>query len=255
MSYGQNSPPVLQGRPSQSNNNVIWIVLAICLIPVFLLCSGIMVGLFLPAVQAAREAARRTQCSNNLKQIGLALHNYHSTYKSFPPAYTVDADGKKLHSWRTLLLPFLESNPVFSEIDLNKPWDDPVNLRFHEVNVSVYRCPSTELPPGYTTYQVVVDPRGLFPDGGATSLGKVTDGTSVTLAIAEAARERAVPWMQPDDIDLPAMVEHTQVRTAHTRGFNVVLADGSVHFLPTTTGEQEFKSMVTIGGGEPSGLP
>ncbi len=78
------------------------------MIPVFLVCSGILAGLLLPAVQAAREAARRVQCSNNLKQIGLALHNYNAAYKSLPPPYTVDANGQKLHSWRTLILPFIE---------------------------------------------------------------------------------------------------------------------------------------------------
>lgn len=81
--------------------SVIKICLAIAIV-------AISVALFLPATRNVRPAAYRSQCKNNLKQIGLALHNYHDEYQAFPPAYTVDADGKPLHSWRTLILPYME---------------------------------------------------------------------------------------------------------------------------------------------------
>ena len=106
-----------------------------------LACIGILVGLLLPAVQAAREAARRMQCSNNMKQIALAMHNYEAVYKAFPPAYTTDANGQPLHSWRTLLLPYMEQQALYSQIDLNKPWDDPVNLPFSQVVITHLRLP------------------------------------------------------------------------------------------------------------------
>ena len=75
-----------------------------------------MVALLLPAVQAAREAARRAQSSNNLKQIGLAMHNYHDTYGTFPPAVVTDASGKPLYSGRVLLLPFMEQAALFDAV-------------------------------------------------------------------------------------------------------------------------------------------
>ncbi len=71
---------------------------------------GILVILLLPFRRTAGDAARRMQCSNNLKMLALAMHNYHDFYKSLPPAYTVDSQGNHLHSWRTLLLPFLEES-------------------------------------------------------------------------------------------------------------------------------------------------
>src|SRR5258708_3361414 len=68
---------------------------------------GLLIGLLLPAPRSARPAARRAQCNNNLKQIALALQNYEQAHKALPPAYTVDAEGRPLHSWRTLILPYL----------------------------------------------------------------------------------------------------------------------------------------------------
>ena len=108
---------------------------------IFVLLVGL--ALMLPAVsRGSREAAKRTQCKNNLKQIMLAFHNYHDTYSAFPPAYTTDADGRRLHSWRTLLLPYLDQQKLYSSIDLAKPWNDPVNAEARKSLLHVYSCPS-----------------------------------------------------------------------------------------------------------------
>lgn len=85
-------------------------------------------ALILPAIQQAREAARRTQSKNNLKQLGLALDNYHDTHQVFPPGGTFDADGTPYQSWTVYLLPYMEATPVYSVIDTGRPWDDPVNF-------------------------------------------------------------------------------------------------------------------------------
>ena len=80
----------------------------------------LLVGLLVPATRSAGPAARRAQCVNNLKQIALALSQYEQTYQALPPAYTVDAKGKPLHSWRTLILPFLEQSELYKKIHLPK---------------------------------------------------------------------------------------------------------------------------------------
>src|ERR1700676_3675353 len=103
---------------------------------------AVLIALLLPAVQAAREAARRAQCVNNLKQIGLAMHNYHSTYDCFPPAVTADDQGRPLLSWRVLILPYLEEAPLYAQFHLDEPWDSPHNLPLASKMPRVYTCPS-----------------------------------------------------------------------------------------------------------------
>ena len=256
--FGQQPYPPMQQYPapprgSGSNTGVtIAIVAAVVAIPMLLLCVGILVGLLLPAVQAAREAARRMQCSNNMKQIALAFHNYESVYKTFPPAYTTDANGKPLHSWRTLLLPYMEQNALYSQIDFSKPWDDPVNLPFSKVAIPTYACPSGHTDsPEKTCYQVVVDPSSIFPGAKSTKIREITDGTSNTILVTEAESENAVPWMSPDNIDMATYLSLGQsIRPNHTGGSNVAFCDGSVQFLSTNVDANAAKAMVTKDAGD-----
>ena len=90
----------------------------------------IVIGLLLPMRRTASEAARRTGCGFNLRGIAQALQVYAKEHGSLPPAYTKDAQGRPLHSWRTLILPYMEEKQLFDTIDLTKPWDDPVEEEF-----------------------------------------------------------------------------------------------------------------------------
>src|SRR5262245_5824738 len=111
-----------------------------------LVVLGIIAALFallLPATRTARPAARRAQCENNLKQIALALLNYEQDYHALPPAHTVDANGRPLHSWRTLILPYLEHEALYRTIDLSKPWNHPANAKALGTSVSIFRCPES----------------------------------------------------------------------------------------------------------------
>ena len=95
------------------------------------------------AIGQAREAARRSQCKNNLKMIGLALQNYHDMYRSFPPAFVADENGKPMYSWRVLLLPHLEHAPLYKKYDLSQPWDSPANKAVLDNMPDVFACPSS----------------------------------------------------------------------------------------------------------------
>ena len=106
---------------------------------------GILIALLLPAVQAAREAARRSQCTNNLKQIALASHNYHDTFKSFPPGGLSPGEccaTPHLTNWAICLLPFIEQQSLFDRYNQNLTNEDPANAFVREQIVAPYSCPS-----------------------------------------------------------------------------------------------------------------
>jgi prepilin-type N-terminal cleavage/methylation domain-containing protein len=115
---------------------------------------AILIALLLPAVQQAREAARRTQCKNNLKQIGLALHNYHDTYRIFPPGWIAvdDTGAPSAHEgtsgvgWAAMILPYMEQQTVYSLFNPTRPLTDPVNAAFLRTQIPAYKCPSDPQP-------------------------------------------------------------------------------------------------------------
>ncbi|OHB79300.1 MAG: prepilin-type N-terminal cleavage/methylation domain-containing protein [Planctomycetes bacterium RBG_16_64_10] len=167
---------------------------------------GILVALLLPAVQAAREAARRMSCTNNLKQIGLALHNYHDTYKGFPPSAILPAGVVPFDSWspQVRLLPYVERRSLQDLIDWKQGYSSQPAVT--KTRVATYLCPSEikdeERPDGSLTHYplnyginlgtwFVYDPNtreggnGLVYPNSKTKFASVTDGTSNTLAFAE----------------------------------------------------------------------
>ncbi|WP_298858998.1 DUF1559 domain-containing protein [uncultured Gimesia sp.] len=113
---------------------------------------AILVALLLPAVQQAREAARRSSCKNNLKQIGLALHNYHETHRALPPGWIVKKRFDSHWGWGVMILPFVEQAPLYNKLSVGSPLDlsgalSDVNLLpLMQTPISVFRCPSDTAP-------------------------------------------------------------------------------------------------------------
>lgn len=213
-------------------------------------CTFVPIALLLPAVQAAREAARRAQCVNNLKQIGLAFHNYHDTYNTFPPAAIMSEDGRPLLSWRVALLPMLGEEALYREFHLNEPWDSPHNRSLETRMPQVFRCPSEpQAAPGLTTYQAIVDTTSLFTGTAqGVRISSITDGTSNTILVGEAVVP--VTWSQPVDLSLKSAQPFAGMGSNHPGGFNVLFADGAVRFLKSHLSGQSFRAMATRNGGE-----
>ncbi len=210
----------------------------------------LLVALLLPAVQAAREAARRSQCVNNLKQIGLAMHNYHSTWDCFPPAAITDENGKPLLSWRVAILPYLEQSSLYQQFHQDEPWDSPHNLPLASMMPMVYRCPSNPLiGPDETPYQVIVGPKTMFrADFKPVKITDITDGTSNTIMAAEA--RRSVTWTAPDDTVHDPTVPMSGLGSLHPGGFNTLFADGSVRFIKMSIASTVLDALFTRNGGE-----
>lgn len=221
---------------------------------VVLFVLAVLAALLLPATRRARPAAQRTQCRNNLKQIGLALYNYESDYGAFPPAYTVDANGKPLHSWRTLILPYLDQQALYKKNDLSKPWDDPANAEALQTNLPVFSCPSSTAPQGKTTYLAIVTPDSCLQPGQSRMTSEVKDGLSNTLVVVEVAPEDAVPWMAPQDADLTLLLKYNEkTKDAHTGGRHGLIGDGTVRFLSNQLSREQWRALISIKGNESVG--
>ena len=214
--------------------------------------TGVLVALLLPAVQSARTAARRMSSGNNLKQIGLALHNYHDSHKQFPVGESPTnkyQDGKPLLSWRVHLLPFVDQDALYNKFKLDEPWDSPHNIQLLDQIPPTYVCPHYEL--GNRTVYVA-------PQGPNTALGSekrvrfrdITDGTSQTIALIEAGPERAVPWTKPDDLMIDADDPVGSV-AAEQEIFQALFCDGSVQSISTAISADIFKWMIQINDGHP----
>ena len=147
-------------KTNQKNLNSAKCAFTLVEVLVVIAIIGILIGLLLPAVQAAREAARRMECTNNMKQLGLALHNYADVHNVFPSAwrgYTPDGKHANVYGdpgwgWGAAILPFMEQSPLYQKIDLKKSIADPVNRDAREMFLKAFHCPSE--PIGDKTFTI-----------------------------------------------------------------------------------------------------
>jgi hypothetical protein len=212
--------------------------------------APLTVGLALPAVQAAREAARKTYSMNNLKQLALALHMHHSTNENFPPAYTASKDGKPLLSWRVAILPFIEQTRLYEQFHKDEPWDSPHNKKLLAMMPPTFRSPRSIATAGMTTYLGVAGPHGIFPGAKPVRLQDITDGTSNTIMLVEVPDAGAVPWTKPDDF-VPDLDNPLHGLTGSwPGGFLAAFADGSVRAISYGTNAKTLKAVFTRDGGE-----
>ena len=249
-----NAPPAKQ---SMSPWAIFGIVLAVAL-AVLLVCGGILAALLWPAVNRVREVARTASCMSNMKQIGLAMHAYNDANGSFPPAYTTDKDGKPLHSWRVLILPFMDQEALYSQIKLDEPWDSPHNKQFADKMPPEFSCPSdpNQLK-GITNYAMLVGPNAISTGPKSRKLTEITDGTANTIMVAETTGGK-INWMEPRDLDVETMTfdlnddtTGNEMSSHHPAAVNAIYCDGSVRSLTKFSDNiADLKAQTTFSGNE-----
>ncbi len=236
-----------------------WIALAVGL-AVFLFCGGLVTSIGLSFLSTARESVRSTQCSNNLREIALALNAYHDAHGTYPPAYLADTKGKPMHSWRVLVLPFLGQQELFDEYDFSQPWNGPANRRLLDRMPDVYRCPAEEnLASTDTSYAMIVA-AGTISDGPTgKSRKEITDGAGKTLLVVESSPS-GISWLEPRDLDgdkITYVVNDSQqpggIRSRHPDEANAVTCSARSVTLSSANDEEQVKADTTIAGGESLG--
>jgi len=252
---------------------------------------GVLAGLLLPAVQTAHESARRTQCQNNLRQLGIGLLRYHDQHDAFPVGCVEwrswgNTTNRQL-AWSAYLLPYIEQQSLFDRLDLSKPFDDPVNARPASTVLTVYLCPSAgsehlELASGRASshyggiygerIERIVSgkriisrnnpPKGVMLYDQAVRIPEIVDGTSFTLIVAEDSRFPDGEWINGRNVFDQAFAVNSpkadpklenDIRSEHPGGANGLACGGSVHFLSEEMDLEVLAALCTRAGGEPIG--
>jgi Protein of unknown function (DUF1559) len=198
--------------------------------------------------------AERMRSANNLKQLLLALHNYHDTYGHMPHDIR-DKDGKPLLSWRVQILPFIEQDQIYKQFKLDEPWDSENNKKLIDKMPRTLRSPrQAEALKDRTTYLAPQGKGLMWDEPKGLKISQITDGTSNTIALVEADDERAVIWSKPEDITIDPKNPIAGLLGHYVEGFQVALADGSVRFIKKSIDPMVLWAMFTRNGGEAIGL-
>lgn len=197
-------------------------------------------------------ASGRAVATNNLKQLGIAMHYYHDAFGVFPPAAIVDKKGKQLLSWRVAVLPYIGHDDLYKKFKLDEPWDSPANKKVFEENPmpKVFALPGLTKDGDKTTYFRVFSGKGaMFDPVIPTRIAGITDGTSNTIMIATG--KDAVAWTKPDELTFdPAADPRELVSDFYNGGFLVTMGDGSVRLVRKAVDANILKALITRSGGE-----
>ncbi len=253
---------IVRGSETSSGfrDRITWgFTLPICLFALF--------WLMMPSLIHHPEATRRPICKDNLKQIGLAMHNYHDQFAKLPDAQSSDGKSPPV-SWRVAILPHIDHKKPNSEYDLAASWDSDENSLMAKSDVGLYVCPSVPIADRkdaasrwYTAYATLVGSDTAFSEGKGKTFRDFSDGTSNTALVAEACGQQIV-WTEPRDIELTEknlginLPGHKSGQSVgswssyHRSGAHLLLADGSVRFLSAATDPTVLHALTTTNGGE-----
>ncbi len=260
----QRPPAQARGAGSQRRWGPAWIVAGIFFAAMmFIVLLAFVWSLGPKLVGWSNKAAKQVvfnnphsvaQSKNNLKQIILAMHNYHDVYRMFPPGAIGDAEGKLHHSWQARLLPFVDAGPIYERINFNVPWDDPANAEAVAAQVRPYLHPSvgqTSNERGHALSHYAGSIHA-FHDNKGLRIRDVTDGLSNTLIGGEVAAGFK-PWGDPTNVRDPALGLNQGPDTFGSPGGGSTLfmiGDGSVRSINPEIDAEVLKALATPNGGE-----
>jgi prepilin-type processing-associated H-X9-DG protein len=243
--------------------------------------APVLIALLLPAVQQARQAARRSASMNNLKQLALAMHNFHDTWNHFPSGTGVPQEKEHLDqlklksedrlSWLLALSPYYDQAPVYNQIKRNEAWNSKVNSQITITEIPTLLNPGLSLkydkfPPTHYVGIAGVGKdapdlklphkrAGVFGYDRKTRMRDIRDGTSNTMMISEASAQFG-PWAAGGKATLRSLTQKPYINGPdgiggpYTGGCNVSFADGSVRFISENIDPSVFEALSTIAGGE-----
>lgn len=225
----------------------------------WIFCIGTALG-FLVALLGALQTARRTAIASAaqspLNQLQLALLNYHDTYGRFPPASITDESGAPMHSWRVLILPYVEEQALYDAYDFSEPWDGPNNSKLANQMPRIFHSPSEPKSTAFTNIVAITGPGTAFPGYTSTTLSDFVDGPENTILLTEIANSK-LPWLRPSDIDTRSTFDTTdrqalRISAASWRNPYVVFADRiDAYSVRPNMAPEALKALTTIAGGEP----
>ena len=219
-----------------------------------------------PMMQIATDLSNTSACFGNLRRIGRAVLAYEAAHGTFPPAYLADENGLPMHSWRVLILPYLDRQDLYDKYDFDEAWNGANNSLLANRIGDLYRCPGElesvdqwldeEAAFLDTSYMMIVGPNTIADGPSAKkSLADVTDVPFDTFLVVETAGSR-IHWMDPcdlaeEDLDRESYdSSQPMIWGEHSAGAHAVMCDGSVRIIPDSIELDQIKAMSTISGGE-----
>jgi hypothetical protein len=237
-------------HPVFRRSHDLWLVRVFCNVG-----AVVLVLLSLLFSHSERTGPQRRSCRNTLKAIAFALHCYHTDFGCYPPAYVADETGKPMHSWRVLLLPYLDKGDLYNHYNFSEPWNGPNNSQLQKHLVEFYICPD-EWEQGkapMANYLAVIGNGTLWPGSRSISKHDIGGNGSEKVMIVEVA-DSGIEWLEPKDLDIAEMSleindwSRPAIRSQHPGGAYVALGDGTTRFLERRN-QGDLKKLLRIDNG------
>lgn len=214
-----------------------------------------------PAVEdeafVEEEAPQSSSCEAQMEQIVTALHAYHDKYESFPPAFVADTEGKPLHSWRVLILPFIDKQELYDAYKFDQAWDGPDNKQLLGRMPEVFRCADDEmLGPTTTSYAAIIGDHTAWHGAKATKRQKMKDDPKYSIMLVQASQSE-IPWMSPRDIEFSKMgltfrsEKEQSISNAKGEGGLAAMLDGTVTTIAADIPKGELRNLLDVNDGLP----